>query len=57
MPFIAEVIPTDNWVGIQGHFDRHILEKGTNQVYGKPRTSRLNGKVQRGNMIEEEESY
>lgn len=57
LPFHAEVIQTDNGSEFQGQFHWHILDKGINHVYIKPRTPRLNGKVERSHRIDEEEFY
>ena len=35
----------------------HVLGKGINHVYIKPRTPRLNGKVERSHRIGKEEFY
>ena len=57
LPFHTEVIQTDNGSEFQGQFHWHILDKGINHVYIKPRTPRLNGKVERSHRIDEEEFY
>jgi transposase InsO family protein len=57
LPFRAEVIQTDNGSEFQEQFHWHILDKGINHVYIKPRTPRLNGKVERSHRIDEEEFY
>jgi transposase len=57
LPFHAEVIQTDNGSEFQAQFHWHILDKGIKHVYIKPRTPRLNGKVERSHRINEEEFY
>ncbi len=57
LPFHAEVIQTDNGSEFQGQFHYHILDKGINHVYIRPRTPRLNGKVERSHRIDGEEFY
>ena len=41
----------------QTQFHWHILDKGINHVYIKPRTPRLNDKGKRSRRIDEEEFY
>jgi transposase InsO family protein len=53
----AEVIQTDNGSEFQGQFHWHVLDKGINHVYIKPRRPRLNGKVERSHRSDEEEFY
>ena len=57
LPFRTEVIQTDNGAEFQGQFHWHVLDKGINHVYIKPRRPRLNGKVERSHRIDEEEFY
>jgi len=57
LPFKTEVIQTDNGSEFQEQFHWHILDKGINHVYIKPRRPRLNGKVERSHRIDEEEFY
>ncbi len=57
LPFRAEVIQTDNGSEFQAQFHWHILDKGIKHVYIRPRTPRLNGKVERSHRIDEEEFY
>jgi transposase InsO family protein len=56
-PFWTQVIQTDNGAEFQGQFHWHVLDKGINHVYIKPRRPRLNGKVERSHRIDEEEFY
>jgi transposase InsO family protein len=57
LPFRIEVIQTDNGAEFQSSFHWHILDKGIQHVYIKPRTPRLNGKVERSHRIDAEEFY
>lgn len=57
LPFRAEVIQTDNGKEFGSQFHWHVLDKGIRHVYIKPRTPRLNGKVERSHRIDEEEFY
>ena len=57
LPFAVEVIQTDNGAEFQAAFHRHVIDKGIQHVYIKPRTPRLNGKVERSHRIDAEEFY
>ena len=57
LPFRVEVIQTDNGGEFQKDFHWHVLDKGVQHVYIKPRTPRLNGKVERSHRIDNEEFY
>jgi transposase InsO family protein len=57
LPFHIETIQTDNGSEFQSAFHWHVLDKGINHVYIKPRTPRLNGKVERSHRIDAEEFY
>jgi transposase InsO family protein len=57
LPFRVEVIQTDNGAEFQSSFHYHVLDKGVGHVYIKPRTPRLNGKVERSHRIDAEEFY
>ena len=57
LPFRVEVIQTDNGAEFQSAFHWHVLDKGINHTYIKPRTPRLNGKVERSHRIDAEEFY
>ena len=57
MPFHVQVIQTDNGAEFQSAFHYHVLDKGIGHVYIKPRTPRLNGKVERSHRIDAEEFY
>ena len=57
LPFQVEVIQTDNGSEFGTKFHWHVLDKGVGHVYIKPRTPRLNGKVERSHRIDAEEFY
>jgi transposase len=47
LPFLVQVIQTDNGAEFQSSFHWHVLDNGIRHVYIKPRHPRLNGKVER----------
>ena len=51
-----EVIQTDNGAEFQSAFHWHALDKGIAHTHIKPRTPRLNGKVERSHRIDAESS-
>jgi transposase len=55
LPFKVEVIQTDNGAEFGSQFHYHVLDAGIGHVYIKPRTPRLNGKVERSHRIDAEE--
>lgn len=57
LPFQVEVIQTDNGAEFQSRFHYHVLDRGIGHVYIKPKTPRLNGKVERSHRIDQEEFY
>jgi transposase InsO family protein len=57
LPFRVETIQADNGAEFQSQFHYHLLDKGVSHVYIKPRTPRLNGKVERSHRIDAEEFY
>jgi transposase InsO family protein len=57
LPFLVQVIQTDNGAEFQSSFHWHVLDKGIGHVYIKPRRPRLNGKVERSHRIDDEEFY
>ena len=50
-------IQTDNGQEFGSALHWHILDKGIGHIYIKPRTPRLNGKVERSHRIDSEEFY
>ncbi|MFC9161931.1 integrase core domain-containing protein [Streptomyces fungicidicus] len=57
LPFQVEVFQTDNGAEFQSAFHWHVLDKGIAHTYIKPRTPRLNDKVERSHRIDAEEFY
>ncbi len=57
LPFHVEVIQTDHGAEFGSQFHYHVLDRGIGHVYIKPRTPRLNGKVERSHRIDQEEFY
>lgn len=57
LPFRTHVIQTDNGAEFSGQFHWHVLDKGIQHVYIKPRQPRLNGKVERSHKIDDDEFY
>ncbi|HUQ63372.1 MAG TPA: IS481 family transposase [Acidimicrobiales bacterium] len=57
LPFPIQVIQTDNGTEFGSSFHYHVLDKGIGHRYIKPRTPRLNGKVERSHRIDAEEFY
>ena len=55
LPFRTEIVQTDNGAEFQQLFHWHLLDKGIGHVYIKPRTPRLNGKVERSHRVDQEE--
>jgi transposase InsO family protein len=59
-PLLVRGLPgraADNGAEFGTAFHWHVLDKGIGHVYIKPRTPRLNGKVQRSHRIDAEEFY
>ena len=57
LPFRIEVIQTDNGAEFQSRFHWHLQDKGIEHVHIRPRTPRLNGKVERSHRIDGQEFY
>ncbi len=57
LPFRAEVIQTDDGSEFQQEFHWHVVDAGIRHVYIKPRTPRLNGKVERSHRVDSKEFY
>jgi len=57
LPFRVHSIQTDNGTEFGPQFHWHLIDKGIEHRYIKPRTPRLNGKVERSHRIDEEEFY
>ena len=56
-PFRIHTIRTDNGHEFQAKFHWHVEDLGIQHVYIKPRTPRLNGKVERSHLTDEREFY
>jgi len=56
-PFRIQTIRTDNGHEIKAKFHWHIEDLGMWHAYIKPRTPRLNGKVERSHRTDQEEFY
>jgi transposase InsO family protein len=57
LPFAVERIQTDNGSEFGASFHWHLLDKRIDHVRIKPRTPRLNGKVEKSHRIDSEEFY
>ena len=57
LPFKVERVQTDNGSEFGASFQWHLLDAGVDHVKIKPRTPRLNGKVERSHRIDSEEFY
>lgn len=57
LPFRVLVIQTDNGAEFQSNFHWHLEERDIRHVYIRPRTPRLNGKVERSHRVDEQEFY
>jgi len=57
LPFEVHSIQTDNGAEFQSRFHWHVADRGIEHVYIKPKTPRLNGKVERSHRIDAEEFY
>jgi transposase InsO family protein len=57
LPFQVERVQTDNGSEFGTSFHLHLLDLGVDHVRIRPRTPRLNGKVERSHRIDSEEFY
>lgn len=57
LPFRVYVVQTDNGAEFQSKFHWHLGELGIRHVYIRPRTPRLNGKVERSHRADNQEFY
>lgn len=57
LPFRLLVIQTDNGPEFQSKFHWHLQELDIRHVYIRPRTPRLNGKVERSHRVDDQEFY
>lgn len=56
-PFRIHTIRTERGHEFQAQFHWHVEDKGIRHVYIKPRTPRLNGKVERSHRTDKDEFY
>jgi transposase InsO family protein len=57
LPFRIHVVQTDNGAEFQSKFHWHLDELAIRHVYIRPRTPRLNGKVERSHRVDDQEFY
>jgi transposase InsO family protein len=57
LPFRIHVIQTDNGAEFQSKFHWHLEQLDIRHVYIRPRTPRLNGKVERSHRVDNQEFY
>jgi transposase InsO family protein len=57
LPFKIQRVQTDSDSEFQTAFHLHLLDQGVEHHYIRPRTPRLNGKVERSHRIDAEEFY
>jgi transposase InsO family protein len=57
LPFRVHVVQTDNGAEFQSQFHWHAEALDIRHVYIRPRTPRLNGKVERSHRVDDQEFY
>ena len=57
LPFRVHVVQTDNGAEFQSQFHWHLEARDIRHVYIRPRTPRLNGKVERSHRVDDQEFY
>jgi len=57
LPFRVLIVQTDNGAEFQSEFHWHLERHDIRHVYIRPRTPRLNGKVERSHRVDDEEFY
>jgi transposase InsO family protein len=57
LPFRVHVVQTDNGAEFQSQFHWHLERLDIRHVYIRPRTPRLNGKVERSHRVDDQEFY
>ena len=57
LPFRVHVVQTDNGAEFPSEFHWHLERLDIRHVYIRPRTPRLNGKVERSHRVDEQEFY
>jgi len=56
-PFRIHTVRTDRGHEFQALFHWHLADQGLRQMYIKPRTPQLNGKVERSHRTDQQEFY
>jgi transposase InsO family protein len=57
LPFRVHVVQTDNGAEFQSQFHWHLEARDVRHCYIRPRTPRLNGKVERSHRVDDQEFY
>lgn len=57
LPFRIHVVQTDNGAALQSEFHWHLKSHDIHHVYIRPRTPRLNGKVEGSHRVDDQEVY
>ena len=57
LPFRVHVVQTDNGAEFQSQFHWHLETRDVRHCYIRPRTPRLNGKVERSHRVDDQEFY
>ena len=57
MPFRIKVIRSDNWHEFPKYFCWHLRDLGIEHIYIKLRTPRLNGRIERSHIIDDQEFF
>ncbi len=57
LPFRVQVVQTDNGAEFQSRFHWHLDGLDIRHAYIRPRTPRLNGKVERSHRVDDQEFY
>jgi transposase InsO family protein len=57
LPFRVHVVQTDNGAEFQSQFHWHLEAREIRHAYIRPRTPRLNGKVERSHRVDDQEFY
>src|SRR5689334_23920881 len=57
LPFRVHVVQTDNGAEFQSAFHWYLERRDIRHVYIRPRTPRLNGKVERSHRVDDQEFY
>lgn len=57
LPFRVHIVQTDNGAEFQSQFHWHLEQRDIRHVYIRPRTPRLNGKVERSHRVDDQEFY